>query len=211
MGLCHRPHTGWAMARYTHSPSLNRMPWRSISRRLSRKDIFALQHPLKFLLRGQEGRRLEALHSLPGTQQNNHKILLSTSPCLYCLGTATQRNHLYQAGPSGAYNLIGIREGDEWKTAFVNTYRTLWILRDAVWPGQCPLRIPGFHAQGAPGVPPPVCTSLPWHLGVFPDHGQTSAACLGGPSTLAWVPPIPQSWEMSLPSVLCQVPWLWHQ
>ncbi len=50
------------------------------------------------------------------------------------------------------YNLIRIREGNEWKTAFVTPaghYKYLVMLY-----GVETLRISGLHARGAPGVPP---------------------------------------------------------
>ncbi len=61
MGLCHRSVAGWVsvLLRTFHLPSLNRRPWRSISKRLFNKVTFALQRTLL----------LQALSSWPRTTE----------------------------------------------------------------------------------------------------------------------------------------------
>ncbi len=49
----------------------------------------------------------------------------------------------------------------------------LWIPRDAVWPFQCSLHLPGIHERGVPGVTPPLCDSVHrWHPYLLPEPGR---------------------------------------
>ncbi len=52
-----------------------------------------------------------------------------------------------------AYNLVRIREGDEWKTAFIIPSGHYEYRVYAVWPFQLPVRLLGVYERGVPGVP----------------------------------------------------------
>ncbi len=72
------------------------------------------------------------------------------------------------------------------------SFRQLWISCDAVWPCQCPLRLPGVHERGFPGVPP-----LIWdcvyrrHPYLLPEPGRPLPPRFAGPSEAPPVPSVP--------------------
>lgn len=72
----------------------------------------------EFLLCGQEGQMLEAGHWLSYSQQSNHQIPVPSSPGPICFRTTEGSSNLH-LDLCNTHNIIWIRKGDEWKTAFV--------------------------------------------------------------------------------------------
>ncbi len=71
----------------------------------------------QLFLHGQEGRRLAALHRLPGTKQDHHQYRYPLPLVPSALEQLRGARIFTKLDLRSAYNLIRIREGDEWKTA----------------------------------------------------------------------------------------------
>ncbi len=113
-----------------------------------------------------------------------------------------------------AYNLPPDTWGGWMENSLRDPYRPLWISGHAIWPSQRPLRIPEFHAWGAPRVPPSLPFSLHrWHPDLLSELGRTSPPRCGGPSTSASISTLSQGREVFFPPILRTVPrlsyWQW--
>ncbi len=106
-----------------------------------------------------------------------------------------------------AYNLIRIRKGDEWKTAFVTPtghYEYLVMpygLVNSVFQDF-------MHEVLQEYLHRFVLVYNRWYPHLLSEHGRTSPPRCGGPSTSAAAPPLPQSWEMLMSSTIRTIPGL---
>jgi hypothetical protein len=62
----------------------------------------------------------------------------------------------------GAYNLVHIRKGDEWETAFHTCYGPFWICCDALSPYKCACRLLTLHEWCFLWIPRWFCGLLHW-------------------------------------------------
>ncbi|KAL0146623.1 hypothetical protein M9458_057963 [Cirrhinus mrigala] len=95
-----------------------------------------------------------------------------------------------------AYNLVRIRAGDEWKTAFV-TPTGHYEYRVMPYGLHQPIRLPNVYERGVPGVPPSVCDCLHRYLDLLPEHGRTSPPRPAGPPQAPRTPPLSQAGKIS--------------
>ncbi len=107
-----------------------------------------------------------------------------------------------------AYKLVRIREGDEWKMAFITPsghyeyFVMPFGLTNNYWLFCLILEfcLPGIHERDVPGVPPSLCDSLYWqHFHLLSEPGRPAAICQAGPSEAPTVSSLPEAREMWAP------------
>ncbi|KAL0172286.1 hypothetical protein M9458_032597, partial [Cirrhinus mrigala] len=81
--------------------------------------IIHLAGHFELLLRGQEGWRFLSLHRLPSAQFTDHPTTPPSPPVPAALEELREAWVFTKLDLRSAYNLVRIREGDEWKTAFI--------------------------------------------------------------------------------------------
>ncbi len=152
------------------------------------------------------------MYRLPSPKLANCEAALPTSPGPSCLRGTPWSTHFFQAGPAEHLQLVRIRKGNKWKTAFHHTIRPLRVPGDAVWPSQLTVSLPVFYERGVLGVPPSVCNSLHWLHPIYSrnlaEHRPPHDA---GPPAAQRTPPLSEVGKMRVPLLHGAVPQICHQ